>query len=910
MNPLSYVFIDPAVADYPQLVAQVKPGHRVVVLEGDRDGIAQISQVLAEHQNVAEVHLVAHGQPGRLQLGSTQLDLNYLAPYAKMLAQWRNALLPNANLLIYGCRFAAQGWSHLLHHLQVLTGANVAASSQAVGNGHWDLDRRLGRFIPSLAFTDVLQQQYAGTFGTGFVLSDNSLIPFDISNPGNSGGAIALSGIADGETLVGIDFRPQNGQLYGLATNGSQVRLYLISTQTGIATPLTEAPVGFDDTPITGTNFGFDFNPTVDRIRVVTETGLNFRLNPNTGELVDGNPDMMGSNPDGSVSGGTTSVSATAYTNSAPNVTATTQYTLDAGTNALFIQNPPNDGVQVPVAPITLNGAPLNFSAVNGFDIPPNVMVAEGNAPAMGQGFAVLTVDGTTSLYGIDLATGAAALMGPVGNGSNPGEGFAFQRNVTVANTDAIGVDGSNNLIRFSSADPGVVATTAVSGLANGEQIVGVDFRQATGELFGLTTDGTGGVRLIVIDPQTGAANPLTSEFQQFSDGDGSPVPIMGDAFGFDFNPTVDRIRVVSDAGMNFRFNPNDGLLVDGDNGGAAGSMPGVNPDGAVSNGTMMVDATAYTNSFNGTMVTTQYTLDSASNRLFIQNPPNAGVQTEGIALTLDGAPLNFTAANGFDIPARTRTGEANDPVNGVGFAALTVEGVTSLYSINLATGVTRNLGAVGDGTMSLSGLTVANGVVPINQVLVGGPGADELMGGAGNDTLQGLNGRDTLIGGPGNDVLIGGGGGDFLIGGPGADRFVYRGNTLRNAHRQSLVGQPDRIFDFNVLEGDRIELNYQGAGSRNSPRGLFNAGQVAGGTLVRAARNAYANKNQVAEGNQALGARESVFFEWSGGTYLSVNNNNPGFQVGGSLVIDVTNAQFNPGDQTAGVLNVANYFA
>ena len=130
---------------------------------------------------------------------------------------------------------------------------------------------------------------------TAYILSNNSLIAFDTTNPDNPNPAVPITGVGTGETLVGIDIRPQTGRLYGLTTSAAGVRLYVISPESGVATPLTAAPVQFDDgtnpVPIQGTNFGFDFNPTVDRIRVVTDAGQNFRLNPNTGTLVDSNTD-------------------------------------------------------------------------------------------------------------------------------------------------------------------------------------------------------------------------------------------------------------------------------------------------------------------------------------------------------------------------------------------------------------------------------------------------------------------------------------------------------------------------------------------------------------------------------------------------------------------------------------------
>ncbi|MBW4660576.1 MAG: DUF4394 domain-containing protein [Drouetiella hepatica Uher 2000/2452] len=720
MTGTAYVFIDRNTYDYQYLIDHVKPGYQVILLENDRDGIDQVTEVLQNSREVTELHLVSHGSPGCLYLGNTHLSLENLDRYAGLLKQWRTALAHQTNqcadLMLYGCRVAEQGWSEFSRALSTLTGANIAASRDEVGNGRWNLDQRQGAVAADLAFSPQVQQAYQGVFSVGYALSNNSLIAFDTLNPDNPGAAIAVTGLGTGENLVGIDVRPQNGKLYGLTSNGSAVRLYVISPQTGVATALTTVPVQFDDgagnaVPITSTNFGLDFNPTVDRLRVVTDSGLNFRMNPNTGALVDGNTVTLGVNADAGINGGG-AVDAAAYTNSAPNVTTTTQYTLSAASDTLSIQNPPNNGTQTLPLTVTLGGTRLDFTAVSGFDIPAGVNVATSNIPAAGNALAALTVGGSTGLYSIELSTGAATRVGAIGTGTAPAQGFAVQNEASVGDTPLIGLTAANAIVRFNRSSPSTAITVPITGLAAGESVVGIDFRPATGQLFALSTNGAGGVRLSIIDPQTGAATAVTTTFQQFDDGAGNAVPIQATAFGIDFNPTVDRIRVVTNTGQNFRLNPITGLLVDGDNGGAVGSAVGTNPDGSVKGSATAVDATAYTNSFAGATVTTQYTLDATTDRLLIQNPPNSGTQSLPLAVTLNGAPLDFSAVNGFDIPAGVRVATANAAASGRALAALTVGGSSNLYAIELSTGAATLLGAVGAGTTQLIGLAAADSPV------------------------------------------------------------------------------------------------------------------------------------------------------------------------------------------------------
>lgn len=557
------------------------------------------------------------------------------------------------------------------------------------------------------------------TPATGFILANNVLIPFETDFPTLPRAAIPVQGLVEGENLVGIDFRPQNGHLYGLSSDGDgRIRLYNISFRSGIATPLTADPVFFTDglgeiVPVTGTRFGFDFNPQADRIRVVTDTGLNFRMNPNTGKIVDGDAAMPGIQPDGPITGGPAGADGAAYTNNNPYAKVTTLYTLDTATQSLYIQNPPNSGTQTIARLLTSNGQPLEFTASGGFDITPGIQTSEANAPAQGNGLALLTVQGKTGLYGVNLNDGKTALISPIGSGKLNAQGLAIST-APAAGNFLIASDGES-IIRFNSTSPGTAFSAPIQGLNKGEFLVGIDLRPATGQLYGLGVDTQNDkATLYIVDPQDGQLTPVGKAGGiAFANGNGTPVdfPEQKLGYGFDFNPTVDRIRVVTGNGLNFRINPNTGAPIDGDFGGQAGSVPGVNPDGFLKSGSTTASATAYTNSFEtfqGQGVTTQYTLDAVTQKLFIQNPPNGGTLASARSVTLDGQPLNFEAVNGFDIPARVRVATANAPAVGMALAALTVAGETGLYNIDLASGAATFLGAIAAGDSAMSGLTIA----------------------------------------------------------------------------------------------------------------------------------------------------------------------------------------------------------
>lgn len=235
---------------------------------------------------------------------------------------------------------------------------------------------------------------------------DNTLVNFDSASP-SSANFVQVTGVVG--NLLGIDYRPADGQLYGLADSNN---IYTIDANTGATTFASTL-----DVPLSvGALSGVDFNPVVDRLRVVGSNDTNFRINADTGTtVVDGNlayatGDVnFGVNPN---------LTGAAYLNSflgAPSPagvtppTRTTQlFDIDSNLDVLTLQNPPNAGTLV-----TIGSLGIDFSPTGGFDI-----FADGN----GGNTAYAASDSV--LYTIDLATGAASSLGTIG-GSRSMTGLA-----------------------------------------------------------------------------------------------------------------------------------------------------------------------------------------------------------------------------------------------------------------------------------------------------------------------------------------------------------------------------------------------------------------------------------------------------------------------------------------------------
>ena len=148
------VLVNENVADYEKLIADLQGGDanriiEVVVLESDRDGIEQVSEILAERSDLAVVHVITHGADGQINLGDSWLNSTTLQQNSDAVAGWGNALAETGDILFYGSNIAADSdGQNLLDNIADLTGAEVAASDDLTGNealgGDWDLEYKTG----------------------------------------------------------------------------------------------------------------------------------------------------------------------------------------------------------------------------------------------------------------------------------------------------------------------------------------------------------------------------------------------------------------------------------------------------------------------------------------------------------------------------------------------------------------------------------------------------------------------------------------------------------------------------------------------------------------------------------------------------------------------------------------------
>ena len=169
--PHELVFVDARTPDYALLVRDIaaQSGREldVVMLSGDRDGLQQITDALAGRENVAALHIIAHGSDGIMQLGDSAVTADSLQRNPLQVEPWAKALAADADILLYGCDVAATARGQLLADtLARLTGADVAASADKTGSaesgGDWDLEYVLGEVQIQVAVSLHTQEAWNG----------------------------------------------------------------------------------------------------------------------------------------------------------------------------------------------------------------------------------------------------------------------------------------------------------------------------------------------------------------------------------------------------------------------------------------------------------------------------------------------------------------------------------------------------------------------------------------------------------------------------------------------------------------------------------------------------------------------------------------------------------------------------
>ncbi len=539
---------------------------------------------------------------------------------------------------------------------------------------------------------------------------DNQLIAFNATAPNVfTQPSLLVTGMATGEELVGFDARPRTGELYTLGYNSSTAmgRLYKLNPLTG--TLLAIGAANFSITLGTAANnVAFDFNPTVDRIRVISTTGKNYRLHPDLGTIVATDTDVSYGAGDANV-GIVPTIGQIAYSNSYVAATKTALYYLDEGNNSFgtaFVATNPNNGQIKTIGNtgLTLNPADKTVDMDVAFNGTSNTIYLAAN-------IANSTAD---ALYTINPANGSAALVGAIGATPTAVKDIAVAIDRTVPPLAgrlafALTTHAAPRLVSFDLQNPSVIRTdVAIGGLKAGQTLAAMDMRPQDNKLYALGVATDTFTTIYTVNDTTGAMTIFADSVRL--DVGGNPN------IGFDFNPVANRLRIVSAAsGKNYRLNlTTTPITVIQDT-----TLSYKSTDINVGR-TPFVGSVAYTNSFVGATATKMFDIDEKTGSFLQQNTPNGG-----FLITIGSTGLVFDTLD-YSVDIDIATGGTSALPTNIGYLTANVLGgnnYDNLYTLDVATGAATLVGRIGNGlgirdlAAKIGGVIVGNEELTLNDL-------------------------------------------------------------------------------------------------------------------------------------------------------------------------------------------------
>ncbi|MGD1704379.1 DUF4347 domain-containing protein [Dapis sp. BLCC M229] len=803
MNQTKLLFIDSKVENYHNLISQVDPQTKIVILQPNQNGIDQISKSLSECFDVDTVHIISHGAKGALYLGNSILNLENIHLYAESIQQWGKCLSAEAEILIYGCQVASgKEGREFVRQLHQLTGANIAASETLTGNvsrgGNWNLEVIFGQLKSALAFTPEVRASYAGVLANIVVDTTNDVVD-------DSDGVTSLR-----EAIIEANSTPENDTIQ--LTAGSTYNLTIAgSDEDAAATGDLDIVAGGGE--ITVISEGeeqavIDAGGEVeidDFAFFILESGINNRvfhvLEDATLEL--DNVEITGGLVTDGISGGgiynsgkltindsTISGNVGDFTSSGGGIynigTASISNSTIIGNSASGGGGIVNRGTASISNSIISNNSGLSSSGGGIINSSGTVSITNstisGNSSSFGAG--ILNYSGIANISNSAISSNSASSGG---GGIINNSGTANIISSTISDNSYGGIINylgtaniSNSTISSNSASNGGGGITNTGGTANISNST-ISSNSASNGGGGIYNSGTA-----IISNSTIIRNETPSDLGsgilqktrtlEIFDNDGN-----SNSYTFYANATVTSSIISGNINSDFDSAENSNTLTSGDNN--------------------LIGTGNTINDFNGendqTGVTDPLLGDLADNggptltHLPLSNSPAIDAGSNPNSLTTDQRGEQRLVGEGVDIGAV----EVQTPQE--------ITGTPESEVLNGAGGNDTIIGLAGNDTINGRGgddqIIGSRG----NDFLYGKDGDDTLEGRQDNDRLFGGNGNDSLIGGQGRDRFNGGAGNDTLIGGASIDRFIF--NTT-DEFTPADVGI-DTITDF-VPQQDIILLD------------------------------------------------------------------------------------------------------
>ncbi|MBD2465832.1 DUF4347 domain-containing protein [Oscillatoria sp. FACHB-1407] len=872
--------IDAALPDYQSLVAGVTPGTEVVILDSTQDGVTQITAALQAHQNLDSIQIFAHGSSGQLLLGNTVLNNESLAAYADQLQQWQSALTNQGDLLIYGCDVVREDTT-FIDRLSQLTGADVAASTNLTGaaslGGDWVLEASTGAIEAQNSLRSDVLQNYNGVMNV-----------ITVTTTADSGAGSLRAAIAAATAGTTIQF----------AANLANQTITLTSGQLEIAPGKN---ITIDGSAAAGLRISGNNSSRIFLVRSNQDfpTTVTFR----NLSLINGFTTDRGAAIHGEHRANIT-VDNVGFQNNVANKGGGAIYS--AWENQLTVTNSQFDSNRATAGNDERGAGAIAFLSPGNFTVRNSSFTNNQGI----NGGAINSLNGKLTIENsrfVNNSTTAAFYDTGKANPFLRGYGGAIYTDRASSTSETSGTIRIVNSVFDRNRGRGE-GGAAYLYTATQDNVIIQSSSFTNNEILPLPNGGNGGNGGGVVVLSNGNNRGLTISSTTFANntasGQGGGLWMM-DAPATITNSTFSGNRVLGTessrvGGGMALYGPTTivNSTIANNHAGWVGGGIAANSDPVSVRNTIFSNNTADngTNAWGIQQHTSRLLTDQGGN---LQWPPKR---------TNNGNDYNATASVTLIDP---RLAPLQDNGGGLLTHAL-LAGSPALNAAVAGAPSTDQRGAQRDSLPDIGAFEVG-GVVPTNPgipTLPTNPNIPiEPTNPTGGNQILGTRGRDVLLGDGGSNTIIGHGAADVLTGGGGGDRFTFRGVSQSDAFLNSRFRAVDRITDFKVLEGDRLQLDYDNnLSTSNRPRGLFNAGQVTGRNLIAAARSAFADKNWRTRGRQALRPNEAVLFKWNRRTYLSVNDRSRGFS-NRDLLIDVTGITMPRRDVMAGVLPVNNYF-
>lgn len=329
-----------------------------------------------------------------------------------------------------------------------------------------------------------------------YAIADNSLLLYDAKSVKTPTSTLAITGLANSEKLLSIDFNVYTGELFALS---NQSKIYVVNTVSGVARAISALPF---KPSLTSLSASLDFDPTKNIISIITADGVELQINPESGQTIGAGTTIM------------PNLVATAHSNNIAGAAISTHFAIDAQNGKLYKRTSSTE----------------NFGAVGDFGLPLGEVNSFDISPDDKNALVVTKTTEGTKLYTVNLSTGQAELAGKF-------QGAAAIQSIAIPTAPvAYGISGGSLVYLNPNSLTADALEKPIAGLQNTETILGMDISPLNGQIYAVGSTST----LYALNPATAQATSIAAF---------TPA-LIGTAFGVDYNPAANVLAIVGNTGQ------------------------------------------------------------------------------------------------------------------------------------------------------------------------------------------------------------------------------------------------------------------------------------------------------------------------------------------------------------------------